>query len=239
MTLLPFYKMHGQRYTVYWNVSTVTQPPAFIAHYPFDQSSGTTAPDATGNGRTATLVGGATWVAGRTGNAVNLSGTSQYVALPTGILAGASAFSVAAWVRLDTVTTWSRIFDFGSGTGTNMFLAPRASSATGTLRFAITTGGAGAEQRINGPAALPAGVWTHVAVTHTGTLGILYVNGAEVARNTAMTITAGALGATTQNWVGRSQYCGDPYLDGAVDGLRVYGRAVSAAEVASLYSAGQ
>jgi DUF1680 family protein len=239
VTLLPFYKMHGQRYTVYWNVTTVTPPPAFIAHYPFDQSSGTTVPDATGNGRTATLVGGATWVAGRSGNAVNLSGTSQYVALPSGILAGASAFSVAAWVRLDTVATWSRVFDFGSGTGTNMFLTPRASSATGTVRFAITTGGAGAEQRINGPAAMPAGAWTHVVVTHTGTLGILHVNGVEVARNSAMTLTAGALGATTQNWIGRSQYSGDPYLDGAVDGVRVYGRAVSAAEVASLYSAGQ
>jgi hypothetical protein len=238
VTLVPFYKMHGQRYTVYWTVSVVSTPPAFIAHYPFDESSGTTAPDATGNGRTATLVGGATWVAGRAGNAVNLSGANHYVALPTGILSGASAFSVAAWVRLDTVATWSRVFDFGSGTGVNMFLTPRANSATGTARFAITTGGAGGEQRINAPAALPVGVWTHVAVTHTGTLGILYVNGAEVARNTAMTVTAGALGSTTQNWVGRSQYSADPYLDGAIDGLRIYGRALTAGEVSSLHSTG-
>ena len=73
MTLLPFYKMHGQRYTVYWNVTGAPPPlPPFVAHYPFDETSGTTAADATGNGRTATLAGGATWVAGRTGNAVNL-----------------------------------------------------------------------------------------------------------------------------------------------------------------------
>jgi DUF1680 family protein len=237
VTLVPFYKMHGQRYTVYWNVTTTTPLPAFVAHYRLDETTGTTAADATGNGRTATLAGGATWIAGRTGNAVNLSGASQYLSLPAGILAGAAAFTIATWVRLDTLGTWSRVFDFGTGATANMFLTP--SSSAGTARFGITTGGAGAEQRINAPSALPTGTWTHVAVSHAGNLGVLYVNGVEVARNTAMTVTAGSLGSTTQNWVGRSQYGGDPYLDGAVDSLRIYSRALTAAEVADLYSTGQ
>jgi uncharacterized protein len=43
VTLLPFYKMHGQRYTVYWNVNTTPQPPPFVAHYRFDETSGTAA----------------------------------------------------------------------------------------------------------------------------------------------------------------------------------------------------
>jgi len=42
---------------------------------------------------------------------VNLSGTSQYVALPAGILNGATVFTVAMWVRLDTITNWQRVFD--------------------------------------------------------------------------------------------------------------------------------
>lgn len=236
VTLLPFYKMHGQRYTVYWNVTSTTPLPELLAHYQFNETTGTVAADASGNGRTASLVGGASWVAGRSGNAVNLSGTSQYVALPSGILAGAAAGTVATWVRLDTVANWQRVFDFGSGTGVNMFLTPRSSG--GTARFAITTGGSGGEQRINAPAALPTGAWTHVAVTLGGGLGVLYVNGSEVARNAAMTLTPASLGSTTQNWVGRSQYA-DPYLDGAVDGLRVYSRALAASEVASLFTSGQ
>ncbi|BCJ75705.1 hypothetical protein CS0771_52490 [Catellatospora sp. IY07-71] len=236
VTLLPFYKMHGQRYTVYWNVTTTTPLPAFVAHYLFNETSGTSAADATGNGKTATLAGGATWVAGRTGNAVNLSGTAQYVSLPSGILAGASAFSVATWVRLDTRTNWARLFDFGSNTTSNLFLVP--SSSSGTARFAITNSGSGGEQRINAPAALPTGAWTHVAVTVGGGVGILYVNGAEVARNAAMTLTPASLGSTSQNWIGRSQYSGDPYLDGAVDSFRVYSRVLTASEVSGFYSSG-
>jgi DUF1680 family protein len=235
VTLFAFYKMHGQRYTVYWSIPS-GPPPLFVAHYRFDESSGSAAADATGNGKTGTLVGGPTWVAGRTGNAVNLSGTSQYVALPNGILAGASAFTVATWVRLDTIANWQRVFDFGSGANVNMFLTPRSSS--GTARFAITSSGAGGEQRINAPSALPTGVWTHVAVTLSGGVGILYVNGVEVARTTGMTLTPASLGSTTQNWIGRSQYA-DPYLDGAVDSFRVYSRALSAAEVADLSATGQ
>jgi hypothetical protein len=116
-----------------------------------------------------------------------------------------------------------------------MFLSPRSSG--GTARFAITTGGSGGEQRINAPSALPTGAWTHVAVTLGGGLGVLYVNGSEVARNAAMTLTPASLGSTTQNWVGRSQYA-DPYLDCAVDSLRVYSRVLSASEVAALSTSG-
>jgi hypothetical protein len=118
-----------------------------------------------------------------------------------------------------------------------LFLTAR--SSTGTARFAITNSGAGAEQRINAPSAFPTGVWTQFAVTQTGNTGVLYVNGAEVARNTAMTLRPSNLGSTTQNWIGRSQYSGDPYLNAAVDGFRVYARALSASEISTLFSSGQ
>ncbi|WP_433090153.1 LamG-like jellyroll fold domain-containing protein [Dactylosporangium sp. CA-052675] len=66
----------------------------------------------------------------------------------------------------------------------------------------MTTGGSGGEQRIDAPAALPVGAWTHVAVTRGGNLGILYVNGAEVARNTGLTLSPSSLGNTTQTGSG-------------------------------------
>ena len=48
-------------------------------------------------------------------------------------------------------------------------------TAPSPVRFAITVGGAGAEQRIDGTASLPTGVWKHVAVTLSGSVGVLYL----------------------------------------------------------------
>lgn len=209
-----------------------TGPPPAAAHYRLDETSGTTTSDASGHGLTGTLHGGAAFVAGRLGNGVSLSGSSQYLSLPAGILSGTTSFTVSAWVRPDAVTTWSRVFDFGSGTGVNMFFTPRSSS--GTARFAITTGGAGSEQRINAPAALASGTWTHVAVTLSGGTGILYLNRVEVARTTGMTLSPASLGSMPNCWIGRSQYSADPYFDGILDDLRVYKRALPPAEIAAL-----
>jgi DUF1680 family protein len=186
VSLTPFYGIHGQRYSVYWNVTSVPPPPPLVAQYRFDDGGGTSAVDSSGNGRTASLFGGAGWTTGRTGGAVTLNGSNAYVSLPAGLFTGATAGTVAAWVWINALSTWSRVFDLGSGTGTNMFLTPR--SDAGTTRFAITTGGGGAEQRIDAPSTLPTGGWTHVAVTLSGSAGVLYVNGTEVARNPSLTL---------------------------------------------------
>ncbi len=95
-----------------------------IAQLKFDETSGTTAADATGSGWNGTLVA-ALWVAGKSGNAVSLDGTNDYVSLPSGVVSSANTITVAAWVNLNTVSNWMRIFDFGSGTSTYMFLSPK------------------------------------------------------------------------------------------------------------------
>ncbi|HSH96139.1 MAG TPA: LamG-like jellyroll fold domain-containing protein, partial [Roseimicrobium sp.] len=223
---------------VIYPTSTAADPvdtgPSLQTLLLFNEASGTTAADSTVNGRHGTLVNGPTRVPGKGGNAVDLDGTDDHVSLPTGVVSTLSDFTISTWVNLDAASSWSRIFDFGSGSTNYMFLSP-ANGATGTVRFAITTSGGGGEQQINGTSALPTGAWTHVAVTRSGNLGILYVNGVEVGRNAALTLTPASLGATTQNWIGRSQYP-DPYLNGRVDDFRIYGNALAASDVLALFN---
>ena len=96
-----------------------------IGWYKFDQTSGTTAADSSGYGSNGTVINGATWTTGNRGNAVDLDGTNDYSALPAGVVSSANTATLSAWVNLDTVTNWMRIFDFGSGTSTYMNLMPK------------------------------------------------------------------------------------------------------------------
>ncbi len=152
--------------------------------------------------------------------------------LPNGIMSGLHDFTISAWVNPSANTAWSRVFDFGTGTNDYMFLT--LSAGGGPIRFAITTSGNGAEQQINGPGNLPLNTWSHVAVTLSGNTGTLYVNGQPAGTNTNLTLTPAELGATSQNWIGRSQFGGDPFLAGTVDDFQVYDRALSAADIAAL-----
>lgn len=206
-------------------------PAGLRVKLPFDESSGVVANDVSGFGWHGALLNGPLWTTGKTANSVDLDGADDYVSLPAGVLAGLNDFTISAWVYPDAISTWARVFDFGGDTTRYMFLCP--SSADGTLRFAITNSGNGAEQRINAPAPLAAGVWTHVAVTLSGNTGTLYVNGTAVATNTAMTLRPSSLGATGQNWIGRSQWP-DPYFNGRIDDFRLYDRALTASEVSAL-----
>lgn len=162
------------------------------------------------------------------GNVLGLNGISQYALLPDPV---ANASTFAAWVKWDGGADWQRIFDFGNGTGAYLFLTPMANS--GNMRFAITTNGDGAEQRIDAPFPLPTNSWCYVAVTLNGSVGLLYLDGIPVATNNSLTIRPWQT-LTTSNYIGHSQFAGDPLFGGEVSSFRIFGRALSGAEIQNL-----
>ena len=174
-------------------------------------------------------------VTGKFGSAVQLGGGSpaQYVQLPEGIVDGLTDFTIAAWVNPSSISQWMRVFDFGTGETDYMFLTINAGAAP---RFSISLDSYYAEQQLNAPSALPTGAWSHLTVTLSGTTATLYVNGVAVDTNTSMTLNPSSLPHTTLNYIGRSQWSPDPYLDGSVDEFQIYNRALSAAEIQSLQS---
>ena len=191
--------------------------------------------DGSGNGNDGTPMGDPTYADGPAGygQVLNMDGTNDYVDLPIGSLIGTwRDVTIAVRVnQTDVSRLWQRVFDIGTGATVYMFLTPN-NSFTGTVRFAITTAGGGAnESLVTAPAPLSPG-WHHLAVTidiAAETIQ-LYVDGDMVASAPTTTLPAD-LGATTQNWLGRSQYEADPYFMGMLDEFRIYNRALSTSEV--------
>jgi hypothetical protein len=242
------------------NVGAPAIDPDLVLWYPFDESSGTIAYDAAqfgGVARNATLAsaglgGSATFSAvSQVGtHALALSpGTPTssgggYVVIPALSTVAPEAITIAVWVNLAAATSsqnWERIYDFGDSSTSPTWLnlaARNGSSPYGPVFNMSKTGHATSDQqRLLGTTALAANTWYHIAVvlpagaTFTG---VMYGNGAVAATSPAMTVHFSDLGATANNWLGRSQFTSDPYFNGWLDDFRVYRRALSQSEIEAL-----
>jgi len=179
-------------------------------------------------------------------HALSLNGTSStaggYVSMPSLQTIAPDAITIACWFYMTADQSWQRVFDIGKGATpplAYMFVTTHhAASSPAGLKFAISTMGNTMEQaiRMTTPAVPSVNAWHHVAVTlaagspYTGTL---YIDRVVAGTNTAMTLHPADLGATDQNYIGKSQFV-DPYFSGLIDDFRVYRRALTAAEIAAL-----
>ncbi|MCX5412530.1 beta-L-arabinofuranosidase domain-containing protein [Streptomyces sp. NBC_00059] len=232
--LLPFHRVHHQNYSVYWAVAPGPSRPREVARHPLDEGTGTGSADLTGSFPPARLADGAVWTAlgpdGR--DAVQLDGTGGHVVLPPALPSGLDELTVSVRVRLDSLANSARVFDLGYHKGTYLFLTPR--TGAGKARAALKISGMEGEDVVDAAGPLPTGRWIHVALTVGGGTGVLYVDGAEAGRNPAMTTGPLLLGASTRNYLGRSQNSTHPALHGAVADFRLHNRALTAAQVAAL-----
>ncbi|MFF5187731.1 family 43 glycosylhydrolase [Streptomyces sp. NPDC000345] len=203
--------------------------------YKLDGASGTTVTDASGHGLDGTVNGTADWSSSGQGLAFN--GSDTYVKVPNDVMKGLTSISVAMDVKIDAAqSTPYFLYGFGNSSGSsgNGYLFTTGNS----FRTSIAGGNWSTEQttKPSDSRNLTRAVWKHVTYTQTGTTGVLYEDGVEVARNTSVTITPGAIGSgtTTANYLGKSVYSGDKLFKGGMRDFRVYDRALAASEVEQL-----
>lgn len=213
------------------NSDILVAKPEFGQHtyYNFNENEGSSPHDQWGN-YTGILNSSVAWKSGVHDSSIYLNGTaSSYMDIEDGVMENLTDFTISAWLKLETVQNWVRLFDFGSDTDTYMFLSPK--SGTGEYRFAFKNGGD--EEAIDANISPVIGKWVHVAVTLEGSIAVMYIDGVEVGRNETMTINPSMLGKTTQNYIGKSQWP-DPYLNGRIDEFKIYSYALTPSEVAQL-----
>jgi VCBS repeat-containing protein len=217
-------------------------------HYRFEEGEGRTAAN-TGTDDSvgaAVLTGATGWSDnGIFGGAVDLPGgdNANAVDLPDNLLQGEENFTTSFWVRPDTKGNWIGLFHIGDGLGGDgsFFQIQMQTQANGNTGLAATfkAKGSNNQERVY---AVPtrdvaANEWNHVAFTREGSVGTLYLNGAQIASRNDLTIDMTDVGPTSNNWLGRNGFP-DPAFDGLMDEVRLYTTALSAADVSTLYDEG-
>ncbi|MGE0486587.1 MAG: LamG-like jellyroll fold domain-containing protein [Gammaproteobacteria bacterium] len=192
-----------------------------VAHWRLDEDAGSTAADSVGghDGKVAVP----DWIPGQDGNALAFAGDDVRVEDAAG-LDRAGDFTLASWFRYDGVN--GALLSKGKDVDDlNYHLELR----NGALMFAVAAGGLVQVKLGEGFAA---GHWHHVVVVVDATGGRLrgYLDGAQVA-DVAL---AGMPATNTRDlYFGSSEYEGDDWT-GALDDIRLYGRALPAATVSTL-----
>jgi len=199
------------------------------ARYQFEGNAN----DSSGKGRNGTLQGGATFAAGKAGQALSLDGVDDYVSIPgyKGILADAAgvqqAFTVCAWIK--TATNSMDIIAWGNNVGGQR------------MNFRVDTvlrleNGNGNMRGTNGPSLLD-DEWHHVAATvpQAGTLTDLrlYVDGRDVSAPPSAT-AAFNLKANVDVAIGNGGPAGGRFFKGLIDDVRIYDRVLLPEEAAGL-----
>lgn len=207
-------------------------------HYQFEDL-GAVVSDSSGRELHGMLSDIAAWTTqGRVGNGLSLSADgSQYVELPGGILDGVGDFTIAVWVKLETVGPWSRIYDIGNGlpdpANRFMYLTP---SGINGIHAASYGGSPANESVVIAGTQLPTGVWKHVAIAGSGGERTLYVDGYPIAHvsDGPVVLPSEMEPIAGQSWLGKSRFGADPGLDGTMDEFRVYTRRLTQTEIADL-----
>ena len=223
--------------TIIWQLGQVAEAaildphPGLVGWWRFDEEDGTIAEDSSGYGNHGTIYG-ATSVDGKCGKALSFDGTNDYVDCRAGeSLTLTENFTIEGWFKTSSVPDYPAIYArYYGGSATGKYSAI-AFLKDGKLQ-AIIADGASFES-VSSAAEYDDGKWHHAAFTLSSTQLILYIDGAAETPTTR-TINPGSNPAETRH-VGK--YAAN-YFNGIIDEVRIYNRALSAAEIEDIFQKG-
>ncbi len=198
--------------------------PTLIGWWKCDEGDGDKVADSSVNKRDGTFVNGtAAWTAGVSGSAISLSGDTV-VEVPAVNLTLTQA-TMAGWVLPNgTQSDWaSIIMHRPTAHGFNLL-------ASHQLAYHWNDDSASWSYR--GTAYYAADEWTHCALTVEPTKATFYVNGVAICTNT---LNHASAQWNSPLWFGGDRtYTGSRHLNGALDDIMFFSRALTAAEIKSL-----
>jgi concanavalin A-like lectin/glucanase superfamily protein len=207
--------------------SEVAVVPGLVAAYAFNEGSGATAVDSSGNGNQGAISGATRNTSGQYGAALDFDGTNDLVTVPdSSSLDLTNGMTLEAWVRPLTTSGWRTVV-LKERPGDTAYALYSSNNDNGRPSGRVRVNGSNVS--VNGTSRLTTSVWTHLATTFDGSNLRLYVNGALVATRAA---SGTILTSTNLLRIGGSSALGR-WFRGRIDEVRVYNRALSASEIQS------
>jgi hypothetical protein len=210
-------------------------------HWTFDATSGTGVPDVSGYARHGTIVGTPNWTTnGALGGALGLSGTDNYVreATNSAPLEGLKQFTLSLWTKAAATNVSRGIFAADTNPASpTITLSTRTTApcgaATNIIEATFTTT-RGQTRRLSASNVLSNG-WQHLAITWSNGLApALFINGRKDQPQKGAVALRGVLTNCPQFIVGKGAADIASTWAGLVDDVRIFPRALHAAEVAAL-----
>jgi hypothetical protein len=214
-----------------------------IARWMLDESSGTTAGNAVAGGTNGTLSGGPVWqpANGKIAGALQFDGADDFVQVPGGdgsIFDFATRnFSVSAWVK---TSAGGVVINKGGLSANQRDMWALRVDAAGKAVFEYENGASTNPTAVSS-ANVNNNVWHHIVGVRDGTRNAkIYVDGVLVG---SQSLAAGNTAVDTSSNIKiggalftSGSFSGFTNLNGLIDDLRVYSRALTAQEVTTLAS---
>lgn len=212
-----------------------TTTSGLVAHWSFNEASGN-ALDSTASGNTGTLVGNATRVTGKVGNALSLDGSGDYVNCgDNGTLDfGTSNFTITAWIKTSSSANYPAIISKENGYGSygwNIVLE----NGTGKLRILIHAD-AGAYTFPSSPN-LADGKWHFIGFTWNNSASDIagYVDGVSVGTYHIFGYSGINLVNALSVMIGMQADGSGNDFNGLIDEVKIYNRILSGGEMFQIY----
>ena len=231
--------LSGEEATKLYETGLIKFRPAsdngLVGYWSLDEGMGTKAGDMSGMGHDGTASGSPAWVDGKRGKALSFNGTSDCFSVGTFNFGNVS--TISAWVNIDTGESSIQTIMANSVTGAaaDGFRLFVNTYGTSDQKLFIETGnGSAGDGAISAAGAVPYPGWHHIVAVLDRTNGLAnaYVDGVQVITNDSIQTDFGNNQWTRIGRMSNSSY----YFGGIMDEVRVYNRALSATEIANLYT---
>jgi hypothetical protein len=210
-----------------------------VGWWKFDEGSGAVAYDSSGNGNDGNLTNGPTWTTGKIGGALSFDGYNDRVKLPHNMINSFIDITVSFWfLENQNNNDHHHFFSAASLTTDNRFLLGLQSN--GKFNYNDTENGS---TKILFQYSETFTTWSNIVLIRSVLGAELFINGTLKAEanftNTNLAIPQNGL------WLGGDQdsvgggWSSSQQLNGLLDDVRIYNRALSAEEVQALYNLGQ